>query len=63
MNREGVKFSVMKKSPYGKYEAIKLYARQLRKEQTQAEKIFWSIVRRRQILGKRFLKQFVFEYV
>jgi len=52
----------MKKSPYGKYEAIKLYARQLRKEQTQAEKNFWSIVRRRQILGKRFLRQFAFEY-
>jgi very-short-patch-repair endonuclease len=34
----------------------------LRKQQTSGELAFWEIVRRKQILGKRFLRQYVLEY-
>ena len=47
---------------YKKYEAAKLYARELRKDATPAEKKFWDIVKNKQINGKRFLRQFPIEY-
>ncbi len=53
----------MKKSLYGKYEAAKLYARELRKHQTPGEKAVWRIIRNKNIAGKRFLRQYVFEYI
>ena len=38
--------------------------RQLRKRQTECEKIFWNTVRNRKINGKKFLRQYpiVFDY-
>jgi very-short-patch-repair endonuclease len=47
---------------YKKYEAAKLYARELRKDSTPAEAMFWDIVKRKQFHGKRFLRQFPLEY-
>jgi very-short-patch-repair endonuclease len=39
--------------------------RELRKHSTQSEKLFWQAVRNRQVLGKKFLRQFpiFFEYM
>jgi very-short-patch-repair endonuclease len=39
--------------------------RELRKRSTQSEKLFWQAVRNRQVLGKKFLRQFpiFFEYM
>jgi very-short-patch-repair endonuclease len=48
--------------PYGRYEAVNLLARELRNNQTLSEKTFWELVRRKKILGKKFLRQFVLEY-
>lgn len=44
--------------------AIKARVRELRKNQTEAEKIFWELVRNRHVKGQKFLRQhpFVFEY-
>ena len=47
---------------YKKYEAAKLYARELRKDSTPAEAMFWDIVKKKQFHGKRFLRQFPIEY-
>ncbi len=52
----------MHKPLYAKYEAVKLFARQLRKNQTPSEKKFWEIVRNRNVLGMRFLRQYPIEY-
>jgi very-short-patch-repair endonuclease len=43
---------------------IKERVRQLRKNQTEAEKIIWELVRNRHIKGQKFLRQhpIVFEY-
>jgi very-short-patch-repair endonuclease len=44
--------------------AIKARVRELRKKQTETEKIIWELVRNRHIKGQKFLRQhpFVFEY-
>jgi very-short-patch-repair endonuclease len=52
----------MPKSLYAKYEPVKLFARQLRKNQTPSEKTFWEIVRKQRVLGMRFLRQYPIEY-
>jgi very-short-patch-repair endonuclease len=41
---------------------IRLFARELRKNQTKAESVFWQNVRKRQIMGFRFLRQFVISH-
>ena len=52
----------MEKYHFSRYEALRLFAFELRKTQKIAETKFWNIVRRRQILGQRFLRQYVLEY-
>jgi very-short-patch-repair endonuclease len=47
---------------YGKFESAKLRARQLRKEETSEEKIFWELVRARRFQGKKFYRQFPIAY-
>jgi very-short-patch-repair endonuclease len=47
---------------YKKYEAAKLYARELRKDLTPAEAMFWDIVKKKQVYGKKFLRQFPIAY-
>ena len=44
--------------------SIKEIARDLRKNQTKAEKKFWEIVRNRQINGRKILRQYaiIFDY-
>jgi len=42
---------------YKKYKGISLLARDLRKNQTSSEKLLWKILRRKNILGYRFLRQ------
>ena len=37
---------------------VKQTVRRLRRQQTEGEAVFWSMVRARQILGKKFLRQF-----
>ena len=41
-----------------KWDAIKNTARDLRKNQTPAEKILWNILRNRKLGGKKFLRQY-----
>ena len=38
---------------------IREVARDLRKHQTQSEKIFWELVRNRRLCGRKFLRQYV----
>jgi len=45
-----------------KYSQILEYARSLRKNQTSAEKIFWSNVRNRRFKGLKFNRQFIIEH-
>jgi very-short-patch-repair endonuclease len=42
---------------YKNYHGITLLARDLRKNQTPSEKIFWEILRKRNLLGYKFLRQ------
>ena len=44
------------------YEIVLGYARKLRKNPTKAEKYFWIQVRRRNILGMKFTRQFIVRY-
>ncbi len=39
-------------------EAAKQLSRQLRKDQTNAEQIFWQLVRNRQLFGLKFYRQY-----
>lgn len=41
---------------------IKQATRSLRKNQTYYEELLWEVVRNRQILGKKFLRQFPIKY-
>ncbi|MFH0920731.1 MAG: endonuclease domain-containing protein [Fibrobacterota bacterium] len=41
---------------------IKQIVRHLRKNQTQAETVFWNVVRNRKLLGKKFSRQYPIEY-
>ena len=43
-------------SLHGKERAV-AYARELRRNQTNAEKILWAAVRNRRLMGKKFLRQ------
>ncbi len=45
-----------------KYPVVKEFARDLRKNQTDAEKIFWNAVRNRRLHGFKFTRQFIIEY-
>ncbi len=45
-----------------KYAQILSFARELRKNQTPAEKLFWSKVRNRRFLGLKFNRQFIIEH-
>ena len=42
-------------------EVKKVFARQLRKEQTKAEKIVWELIRNRKFRGLKFRRQHVME--
>jgi len=42
---------------YKSYKGITLLARDLRKNQTSSEKYLWSILRRKNVLGYKFLRQ------
>lgn len=42
---------------YKNYSHIKLLARNLRKNQTRAEKVVWDLLRKRKIEGLKFLRQ------
>lgn len=44
------------------YETIKQFARDLRKRQTPAEKVFWKQVRGKQFMGLKFNRQFIIEH-
>lgn len=44
------------------YEKVLSFAREMRRNPTPAEKVFWSKVRGRRFLGKKFNRQFVIEY-
>ncbi len=44
------------------YNQILNFARDLRKNQTHAEKVFWSLVRNRQFMRLKFNRQFVIQY-
>lgn len=44
------------------YSTIKEFARNLRKNQTEAEWIIWNLVRNRELHGYKFTRQFVIEY-
>jgi very-short-patch-repair endonuclease len=43
----------------------KLYCRELRRNQTKAEKIFWEVVRNRKFMGLKFYRQYplFFDYL
>ena len=45
-----------------KYSQVLSYARELRRNQTEAEAFFWSKVRNRRFLGLKFNRQFIIEY-
>lgn len=45
-----------------KYAQILEYARSLRKNQTQAESLFWEKVRNRRFNGLKFTRQFIIEH-
>jgi very-short-patch-repair endonuclease len=42
---------------YENYRGISLLARNLRKNQTASEKLLWKLLRRKNLLGYRFLRQ------
>ena len=42
-------------------EVKKIFARQLRKEQTEAEKVVWEMIRKRKLGGFKFRRQHVIE--
>ncbi|MCB0624882.1 MAG: endonuclease domain-containing protein [Saprospiraceae bacterium] len=44
------------------YKTILSFARELRKNQTPAEKVFWEKVRGRRFMGKKFSRQYVIEH-
>ncbi len=44
------------------YSTARTFARELRKNQTKAEAIFWSKVRGRRFLGYKFNRQFIIAY-
>ena len=44
------------------YDKILKYSRGLRKNQTDAEELLWSRLRKRQLNGKKFLRQFAILY-
>lgn len=44
------------------YETIKKFARELRKNQTPAESLFWEKVRNRRFLGKKINRQFTIQH-
>jgi very-short-patch-repair endonuclease len=44
------------------YFQARAYAREMRKNPTPAEKVFWERVRNRKFLGLKFNRQFVIEY-
>ena len=44
------------------YEKVRNFAREMRKNPTPAEEFFWSKVRSRKFLGKKFNRQFVIEH-
>ena len=44
------------------YEQILAYARQLRKDQTEAEKFVWHRLRNRRFQGIKFTRQFILSY-
>ena len=44
------------------YLTARAFAREMRKNPTPAEKVFWQRVRGRQLGGAKFHRQFVFEY-
>ena len=41
----------------GTSDTVKKTARKLRQEQTESERSFWKVLRNRQFLGKKFLRQ------
>ncbi|MEQ9405783.1 MAG: endonuclease domain-containing protein [Cyclobacteriaceae bacterium] len=45
-----------------KYKQALQYARELRKNQTRAEKFFWMQVRKRRFKGLKFNRQFIIEH-
>jgi very-short-patch-repair endonuclease len=45
-----------------KYKTILTFARQLRKNQTPAEKLFWDKVRNRRLFKKKINRQFIIEH-
>jgi very-short-patch-repair endonuclease len=49
----GMDHRIKKIMHYKKYETAKLYARELRKDSTPAEAIFWDIVKRIQFHGNK----------
>lgn len=46
---------------FGMKEVKKIFARQLRKESTKAEKIVWELIRSREFMGLKFRRQHVIE--
>ncbi len=40
------------------YQIAKIYCRELRNNQTHSEKLLWSYLQNKKILGKKFLRQF-----
>ena len=44
------------------YSQVLDYARELRKNQTEPEKIFWNLVRNRKFLGYKFTRQYIIKY-
>ena len=47
----------MSRIHYKKYKGITLLARELRKNQTPSEKLLWNLLRKKNLLGYRFLRQ------
>ena len=45
-----------------RYEEVLEYARELRKNQTEPEKIFWNLVRNRNFLGYKFNRQYIIKH-
>ena len=44
------------------YREVRQFARAMRRDQTPAERFFWEKVRRRQVMGKRFNRQFIIQH-
>jgi leucyl-tRNA synthetase len=47
----------MPRSHYKSYKGITILARNLRKNQTQSEKLLWTVLRRKSLSGYKFLRQ------